>query len=557
MKTKRLSDRPRVVDCAVLFCLIVLSALTYLFRLGFYADDWYYYSTFAGSPDHGLGANFRALSSADPNLLMRPVQLVYFVLSFKAFGLQALPYHLVNTAVLGLVTVLLYLMLTELRAGRRLAFAIAVVFGFLPHYSTDRIWISSQQATLCMAFAFLGIFALSRSVRTEEEHRTGWALLAFLALALSILSYEVAFGMIAASLGVIGWMSYRDSRASSKRALRRVGGIAGMAAVLLVVILVKFRIQKNVSYHHHFFTHFWGLIWHAIVQAFQFNLWTYFLNMPAVLAGLYRHSALSLAAAAMAAVLFSPVTAYLWRTMKPSEFPTWRMCLWLIVVGFGVFVLGYGLFLSSIDTNFSSPGLANRAAIGSAPGAACVLVAIAGLLCSLLKSEVARARMFSLAMGIICGVDCLVLSGITSFWADAASQQTEILRSVAANVRSLPRGSVLLLDGFCRYSGPGIVFEGSDDTTGAIELTLNDFSVSSDVISSNMRFGEDAVETTMYGQLSGHYPYGNHLFVYNVEQQSLTVLRSKEASTAYLGAMNPTGDGGCPAAREGDGARIF
>ena len=61
----------------------------------------------------------------------------------------------------------------------------------------------------------------------------------------------------------------------------------------------------------------------------------------------------------------------------------------------------------------------------------------------------------------------------------------------------------------------------------------------------------------MYGQVAGHYPYGNHLFVYNVQRQSLTVLPSKEASTAYLGAMNPTGDGGCPAAHEGEGARIF
>ena len=554
---KRLSDRPRVVDCVVLFCLIVLSALPNLFRLGFYADDWYYYATFAGSLGHGFGTEFRALSSADPNLVMRPVQLIYYVLSFKAFGLQGLPYHLVSTAIFGLAIVLFFLMLTELRVGRGLAFAIAVVFGLLPHYSTDRIWISSQQVTLCMAFAFLGICASSRSVRAEEEHRTAWAFLAFLALALSILSYEVAFGMVAASLGVIGWRSYRDSRALSNRTLRTLGGIAGTAVVLLIVILTKFRMQKNVSYHHHFFTHFRGLIWHAIVQAFQFNLWTYFLNMPVVLAGLYRHSALSFVAAAMATVLFSLVTAYLWWAMKPSEIPTWRMCLWLIVVGFGLFALGYCLFLSSIDTNFSSAGLANRAAIGSAPGAACVLVAIAGLMCSAIKSDVVRARMFSFAIGTICGVYCLVLSGITSFWADAASQQSEILRSVAANVRSLPQESVLLLDGFCKYSGPGIVFEGSDDTTSAIELTLNDFSLSSDVISSNMHFGEAAVETTMYGQLSGHYPYGNHLFIYNVQRQSLTVLPSKEASTAYLAAVNSTGDGSCPAAHEGDGARVF
>ena len=554
---KRPSDRPCAVDCAILFCLIVLSTLPYLFRLGFYADDWPCHSILAQSSGQGLGASFRALSSADPNFLMRPVQLAYLVLSFKAFGLQALPYHLVNIAVLGLVTVLLYLMLTELRMGRKLAFAIAVVFGFLPHYSTDRIWMSSQQATLCMAFAFLGVCAFSRSVRAEEEHRGAWAFLAFLALALSILSYEVAFGLVVASLGVIGWMSYSDSRASSKRALMRIGGIACTAAVLLLVMWAKFRRQRNVTYHGRFFTHIWGSIWHLIVQAFQFNLWTYFLRMPAILATLYRHSALSFAAVATAAVLFCFVTAYLWRLMKPSEIPTRRTCLWLIAAGFGVFALGYSLFLSNVYTNFSSIGLSNRVVIGSAPGAACTLVAIAGLMCSVFKSEIARARVFAFAIGMICGANSLVVSGITSFWADAASQQSEVLRSVAANVRSLPQGSVLLLDAFCRFSGPGIVFEEGDDATGAIELTLSDFSVGGDVISPAMRFGETAVETSPEGQFSDRYPYGDHLLVYNLQRKSLTMLRSKAAATSYLSAVNPTGDGGCPAGEEGDGAQIF
>jgi len=552
----RLADQPRIADSAFLFGLVMLSAFPYLFRLGFYADDWFYHSVLAQSSGDGLGANFRALALADTHLLMRPVQLAYFVLSFKAFGLQALPYHLVITAVLGLATVLLYLTVRELRTGRGLAFAIAAVFGLLPHYSTDRIWMSSQQATLCMAFAFLGIYGLLRWVRMDGKRKTAWLTLAFLALSLSILSYELAFGMIAASLGLIGWMSYRDAQGLLKGALRRMGAVAGTAAVLLLVIWAKFRTLREVTYHHRFFTHFWGLIWHSIVQAFQFNLWTYFLHMPAVLGGLYRHSALSHAAAATAAVLFCLVTAYLWRILKSSEIPTRRTCLWLIAAGFGLFALGYGLFLPGIDTNFSTTGLANRVAIASALGAAFVQVAIVGLACSMLRSQVARARVFALAMGIICGVNSLVVSGIAFFWADAATQQSAILKSVAANVGSLPRGSVLLLDGFCRYSGPGIVFEGYE-AGAALKLTLNDFSLSGDVISPKMSFAEAAAETTMYGQPVGHYIYGNNLFVYNVQRQSLTPLPSKEAATSYLNAMNPTGNGGCPAGREGDGSQIF
>lgn len=158
---------------------------------------------------------------------------------------------------------------------------------------------------------------------------------------------------------------------------------------------------------------------------------------------------------------------------------------------------------------------------------------------------------------MICGGNSLVVSGITSFWADAASEQSEVLRSVAANVRFRPQGSVLLLDGFCRFSGPGIDFEEADDTSGAIQLTLGDFSLVSDVISPAMRFGETAVETSPDGQFSDHYHYGDHLFVYNLQRKSLTMLRSKAAATTYLSAVNPTGDGGCPAGEEGVGARIF
>jgi len=553
---KRSADRSRIYDCAFLFGLVILSGLPYLFRLGFYADDWPTHSILAQSSGHGLGASFRALSSSDPNFLMRPVQLVYLVLSFKVFGLHALPYHLFNTAVIGLVTVPFYLTLRELHMGRRLSFSIAVVFGVLPHYSTDRIWMSSQQTTFCMAFAFLGIYSMLKAVRKDGDNQTKWAFLAFIALALSLLSYEVAFGLIAGSLVLLCWMSYRDSSASSNRSVK-MGVISSAVALLLLVMLAKFRRQRNVTFHGHFFTHVWGSIWHLIVQAVQFNLWTYFLHLPVILASLYRHSAFSFAAVATAAAVFCFVTAYLWWGMNSSEIPTPSACLRLILAGFALFALGYGLFISNVYTNFSTNGLSNRVAIGSAPGAACVLVAIASLACSIPRSGLVRARIFAFEMGLICGVNCLVVSGITFFWADAASQQAAILRSVAANVRSLPHGSVLLLDGFCRFSGPGIVFEEVWDATGAVQLTEGDFSIQSDVISPAMRFGKTAVETSTDGRFSDHYQYGDHLFVYNLRRQSLTVLPSKAAATLYLSEMNPSGDGGCPAGDEGDGTTIF
>ena len=91
--------------------------------------------------------------------------------------------------------------------------------------------------------------------------------------------------------------------------------------------------------------------------------------------------------------------------------------MWLVIVfGFALFGLGYLLFFPGIYTDFSSVGLNNRITIASSLGASFALVAIAGLASSVLRSSLARAHAFSLALGLICGVNCLVVSGIGFFW---------------------------------------------------------------------------------------------------------------------------------------------
>ena len=154
-------------------------------------------------------------------------------------------------------------------------------------------------------------------------------------------------------------------RESDPQALTKLGGVAIATAVLLAVGLVKTRMQSQISYHHHFFTHLGALTWQAIVEAAQFNLWTYSLHIPAVLAALYRRSAMTPPAFGVSAVIACLVSAYLWRGMESSALPGRRTCLKLIVLGFALFGLGYALFFASLRTNFSTAGLINRVEIVS------------------------------------------------------------------------------------------------------------------------------------------------------------------------------------------------
>ena len=124
-------------------------------------------------------------------------------------------------------------------------------------------------------------------------------------------------------------------------------------------------------------------------------------------------------------------------------------------------------------------------------------------------------------------------------------------------MRSIPHGSVLLLDGFCQYFGPGIVFETDWDTSGAVQRAFHDFSLSSDVVSQDMRSYGSHVETRYFRKLENRYAYGSDLFVYKVRNQSLTKLRSHESASAYLRAMNPSDTAGCPTDREERKERCF
>ena len=175
----------------------------------------------------------------------------------------------------------------------------------------------------------------------------------------------------------------------------------------------------------------------------------------------------------------------------------------------------------------------------------------------MLKPGRAQATALSLAIAVLCGTYSLVVSGIAFFWADAAARQQLIVQSLVAHVPSPRANSVLLLDGFCRYSGPGIVFETDWDATGAIRLNLHDNSLAGDVVSDDLHFDDTAVESSLPDEEQRHYAYSDRLFVFNVKSQTLTPLRSKGDADDYLRAMNPDGNSGCPPAREGFGAPIF
>ena len=557
------------MDCLLILAAVLISALPYVGGLGFYLDDWVFQANPLVRSAGGIEGKLRALVTIDMDQRVRPVQAAYLATSLTAFGSDPVPYHVVGTLLLGVAAILLYAVLLEIRLGYRVALAVSIVYELLPQYSTDKIWLATHQALLCMLFAMLGIYALLRSMRAETKHQKVWVAIAIFAFALSLLSYEVALGLIAASLVAAGWRALREARISRLRRNSRLAGFGLIALVLLAIGIVKIRMQQRMSINLHLLDssgnggvtnltgRFGSLVMHAAAQAFQFNFWSYFLRLPWVVTSLWQHSALSTGAIASAAIISVAVAAALWTSKDTAEIPGWRACLQLIAVGLVIYGLGVILFVDDLERNFSVAGNENRVTIAAALGEPFVWVALAGLLCGLLRSHVARARVFSVMVGLICGMNCLAMCGIAYYWKDAAQQQSEILRSVERHVHSLPQGSVLLLDGTCRFTGPAFVFTTDWDTTAAIDVRLKDDTLKVDLVTPDAQFGSSAVDTTAWDLFEGHHPYGDSLFIYNVTHAYLARLSSKAAADAYVQAMNPAGDHHCPNAPDGNGVRVF
>ncbi|HZB51908.1 MAG TPA: hypothetical protein VE547_22670, partial [Mycobacteriales bacterium] len=234
---------PRVRDSLFVALVVAVSAGPYLSRLGFWSDDW----AFLGSlTTHGdLSAPGRSAEhDFAAHLRPRPVQVAYQTLLYAAFGPEPLGYHVVNTLVLAAMGALGYLVLRELGLGRLPAVAVAVTYGLLPHYSTDRFWWAAFGYGLAMTLAFASLYCDLRALRGRGAARWWWKIAALAALALSGLGFEVALPLLAVAVPVL-WYRYRRRPDASPG--RAVLFVSGNVLVLAAVVAVKLAFPVGIG----------------------------------------------------------------------------------------------------------------------------------------------------------------------------------------------------------------------------------------------------------------------------------------------------------------------
>ena len=531
-------------DLVMLIILATLSVVPYVFRLGFYSDDWAILSMLVNSPDHSLSSLF-ASQYADANMRVRPTQIVYQAVLFKAFGLRPVGYHLVNAAVLASVALLLYSNLREIGLPRTVARALSTVYLLLPNYSTDRFWFVSFSYVLTAALFLLGTYAAFRALRSDRF--VLWFGIALLAWTASLLGMEV-FLPFTLAIPVGLWLQRRRLSAAGLRIHPGASQTLAFLGALLVIVasIVSYKAANAVGVMSPDLPYLVRLAAGSVAV----NVGTFGIALPHTFAWSLRQ--LPLAALVWPCLIGAIVCLWLIRGEAPPR--ALRFWILLVVAGCVAFSLATAIFITTRRVGFSSTGIGNRVWLAAALGAAAVLAGAAGWLTSGLASGLHR-RLFSGLIATLCASGVTINVALSAYWVNAWPRQLESLDNMQ---RVLPRprsGTTLILYGACRYLGPAIVFESSWDFAGARKVLYRDSTLAGDVVDDSRpdHFGisEEGVWTRLYGD-TRFYRFGPDLLLFDARAVEIRPLVDRASAVTALSKPS-----GCPRGVEGHGTMFL
>lgn len=541
------SARPPIPqrDAVYVGLIVLASTLPYLHRLGFSSDDWAFLSRMAMADDRSPLPLLRAMAD-DPGLASRPSQNVLQVVLFSLFGTSPLGYHIVGAGLLVAASVLLHLVLVEMRVPRVAAFLVPVVWGLSPAYATDRFWFAAFGYTLAMAALFLQVWSELRAVRGPSISWP-WKVIALAALAVSALSMEVVVPLLAAAPIVVAWVVRRRHGAGVLATYGRRGAVlvGSTYLVLATTQLVKLTYADGFGTGEDLF---WG-VRRLAVTATGVQLGSFGALLPDSVRWAAREASWQvLLVALVIGVAVASVTASRLRRTAPSV----RSWLAIGAGGAVVFVLGWSVFLTTQRFTLTSTGIGNRVGIAGALGVSAALVAAVGLIATLFRRPSLRAAAAGLMAGGLCASFALITLAVAEHWVEARAAADDVVDVVARSIEGHD-GATVLLAGVCPYNGPAVVFESNWDLKGALQLRLDDPGIEADVVSRTLELGARGFRTTLYGHLMTTYDYGPDTLLVTYPRGDVTVLTDRRAAIAALDAsgFDPVDD--CPFGTEGHG----
>jgi hypothetical protein len=430
---------------------------------GFIDDDW---ATQALSHFTGFSGTFSYIFSLDTR---RPLQALYAAVVGAALGGHQHWHIAVSVGIWMLNTVLVLLVLRELRAGLLTATAVAALVLLFPFADSLWLWASGGSPDTAVALWLLGLLVALHALRARKR---GWAwhVLASALMAASVLAYEAT--LVVAALSGALYLLMAPRRVALRRWVVDIGAIA-VAVLLFSSQLIDW---NGVDVHQ--------------TESLQYTL-----NHAKII----LDQGLSVGAAS-----FVPSGA-------PNRWPVLAVLLVLVCVaglvagrtsdavlardlkrhlmlaggGLVVTIGGWAMFAPA-DVYYSPAtlGVGNRVNLIAAIGLAALVVASAQLA---VKTALAGTPTLRRNVGalLVLGAVVIVAAGYLSrlgvdkgAWTRSDSERYVVLTSLRRDVPRLSPGSTVIATGFPVWEAPGVpVFATSWDLNGAVQLLWNDYSL--------------------------------------------------------------------------------
>ena len=553
-----------VQDSIAIAIAVILSLVWYAPQLGFYSDDWAFLARYVTTPDQTLSGFYQA--SHSPQHASRPVQLWVCAALYWMFGLNPGGHQLITALLVISNALLVYAVAILLRLPRPMALAVALLYGTLPNYSTNRYWFVAVAITLSMTTCLVSIYAEIRAMTSPVRIGLAWKLLGAVALVVSSLAYEVAMPLLlVAPAGIACWV-WRHHPGHARRQLLYFALLVAINVVLLAGLSAfKVRTTVRLGAEHGLRAQVVDIARRAVrrdldrreyglngVNAARVHFRDYGVLLPVNALRLARHAP---AAVLVLTLVFGILTcAYLAATLDGSRWPVPRQWAGLLLGGIVVFALGYAIFLTNYNVQFTTTGIANRTAIVATLGAAMGIAGGLGWLIAYVRSARARSLTFAGLVAVYAGGGFLCVNAIANYWIEADGAERRILGDIRQRFPTLAPESALILDGVCPYIGPAIVFEADWDLAGALQVMYGDSTLKANVLTPRFRLEADALSFSIYGQWT-KYPYSSRLLVYTPRTGELHPITDRKAAEAYFGKALAAWS--CPPGHEGIGVEVF
>lgn len=505
----------------------------------FMLDDWAFAAEYQRLGFLHMISGLLDPSEALMNVGGRPLAALYYASTSAAFGTHP-ALHLAWIALLGvLMSLLVFLLLRELRVERVHAGAIAILLLVFPAADAPRLFAAGGQSQLAIAMCLAGFVLALRALRTTGPR--AWALhgVSLACFAISILQYEIAVGAVGLSV-----LLYRTQVRWRPSLVRWVADL-----VVLLPLLLYYRLNKP-----------YGVQTPSEqvdrVREIQGQART-LLSRAGIQDG--RH----LLPLPLVALLIAVAAIAMWRLPKDDRIRG-DLRRWLaLFIGGGIATgAGYVSFVAADGFYVPlRPGIGNRTNIAAAAGYVIVLYALAvlvGLLAGRLLVA-ARAKIDPRRCAAVTALSAAAVLG--TLWAlkvadhraaydRAAGIDREVVRALRAVPKPAP-GSTVYTFGVPGSAAPLVfAFTSSWDLTGAERLVWKDPtyqgvpspSLESDFPGNSPRDSGITCARNGVTPHGGMYkdrapaPYGAVVFV-DVPEQTATLVRDTSTCTTAVARL--------------------